>query len=345
MRKQPFILVTLGILLPASMVIATGMGALAISPGQVVEILLEKMGWASPSSGGRITQVWWMIRLPRVLMAVATGAALGLSGAAMQGLFRNPLADPSIIGISAGAALASSVVIVFGSALVSFNARFDGVAALSIASFAGAVGATFLIFRLGRVNGKTQVSTLLLAGIAINALAGAFTGLMTFLASETQLRSLTFWTLGSVAGANWIQVGAMVLSLVIALPLLLGQARAFDALSLGEREAGHLGIDTERTKTLVIFLTALLVGVTVAFCGIIGFVGLVAPHIMRIWGGPGHRFLLPGSALSGALLVLWADTLARTIAIPAEVPIGVITALIGAPVFLFLLFQQKQSLS
>jgi iron complex transport system permease protein len=344
-RKQRLILAALGILLPASMVMATGFGALAISPGQIGEILLEKIGWAAPSSGGRIAQVWWMIRLPRVLMAVGIGAALGLSGAAMQGLFRNPLADPSIIGISAGAALASSVVIVFGSALVSFSAHFGGVAALSIASFAGAVGATLLIFRLGRVNGKTQVSTLLLAGIAINALAGAFTGLMTFLASETQLRSLTFWTLGSVAGANWFQVGAMTLSLAIALPFLLSQARAFDALSLGEREASHLGIDTERTKTLVIFLTALLVGISVAFCGIIGFVGLVAPHIMRIWGGPRHRFLLPGSALSGALLVLWADTLARTIANPAEVPIGVITALIGAPVFLFLLFQQKQTLS
>ncbi len=345
MNKQALILVVLGAALPISMGLATSFGALSLTLPEVLGIILEKMGLAGVGEAGRLADIWWMIRLPRVLLSGCVGAVLGLSGVAMQGLFRNPLADPSIIGISAGAALASSAVIVVGGAVVTFGATFGGASVLSFASFLGAMGTTLLIFRLGRVNGKTRVANLLLAGIAINALAGAFTGLMTFLATESQLRSITFWTLGSLAGANWLQVLLMATVLSLSLPLLMRQVKAFDALSLGEREALHLGIPVERTKSFVIYLSALMVGSSVAFCGIIGFVGLVAPHMMRIGGGPHHRFLLPASALAGALLVVWADTLSRTIAIPAEVPIGIITSLLGAPVFLFLLFNEKNNLS
>jgi iron complex transport system permease protein len=202
-----------------------------------------------------------------------------------------------------------------------------------------------LIFALAREKRKTNVVTMLLAGISINALAGAATGLLTYLADDAQLRSLTFWTLGSLGGTTWKAVIFMSVATGLSLLILLRLHKSFNALALGEAEAIHLGVSVEALKKWVIFATALAVGVSVAFCGMIGFVGLVVPHIMRLWVGAEHRYLLPASALGGGLLLCWADTLSRTWAAPAEIPIGVITALVGAPVFLFLLFKQRKAMA
>ncbi|MCS3656131.1 FecCD family ABC transporter permease [Salinibacter ruber] len=317
-------------------------GAVAISPGQVLAILGDKVGLTLPwSYEHRQALVLTAIRLPRVLLGVGVGGGLAVSGAVMQGLFRNPLADPSLIGVSSGAALAAVVTIVLGSTL--FGAWGDtlGAVLLPAAAFAGGVGATVVVYRLGTRNGQTSVATMLLAGIAINALAGAGTGLMTFIADDDQLRDLTFWTLGSLGGATWTQlavVGPCLLGGMIAAPFL---ARPLNALLLGEGEAYHLGINIERTKKLVVTLAALVVGAAVAVSGVIGFIGLVVPHLLRLAVGPDHRVLIPGSALLGGALLLGADVLARTIVTPAELPIGIVTALVGAPFFLWLLLRDR----
>jgi len=287
----------------------------------------------------------WVIRLPRVLMSLLVGAGLAICGTAMQGLFRNPLADPTLIGISAGASLAAATVIVLAGPLLLRVEALVGVPLLPVATFGGAVGSTVLVFGLARDKGRTQVATMLLAGIAINALAMAGTGLLTYLADDAQLRSLTFWTLGSLGGANWTQVGWIALATVLAVLLLLPLSKAFNALSLGEVEAKHLGIPIEALKRRVVIATGLAIGASVAFCGLIGFVGLVVPHLMRLAGGAQHRYLLPATALGGALLLCGADTLSRTLVAPTELPIGIVTALAGAPIFLFLLFRQKKYLS
>ncbi len=317
-------------------------GAVAISPGQVLAILGDKVGLTLPwSYEHRQALVLTAIRLPRVLLGVGVGGGLAVSGAVMQGLFRNPLADPSLIGVSSGAALAAVVTIVLGSTL--FGAWGDtlGAVLLPAAAFVGGVGATVVVYRLGTRNGQTSVATMLLAGIAINALAGAGTGLMTFIADDDQLRDLTFWTLGSLGGATWTQlavVGPCLLGGMIAAPFL---ARPLNALLLGEVEAYHLGINIERTKKLVVTLAALVVGAAVAVSGVIGFIGLVVPHLLRLAVGPDHRVLIPGSALLGGALLLGADVLARTIVAPAELPIGIVTALVGAPFFLWLLLRDR----
>jgi iron complex transport system permease protein len=317
-------------------------GAVAISPGQVLAILGDEVGLALPwSYEHRQALVLTAIRLPRVLLGVGVGGGLAVSGAVMQGLFRNPLADPSLIGVSSGAALAAVVTIVLGSTL--FGAWGDtlGAVLLPAAAFVGGVGATVVVYRLGTRNGQTSVATMLLAGIAINALAGAGTGLMTFIADDDQLRDLTFWTLGSLGGATWTQlavVGPCLLGGMIAAPFL---ARPLNALLLGEGEAYHLGINIERTKKLVVTLAALVVGAAVAVSGVIGFIGLVVPHLLRLAVGPDHRVLIPGSALLGGALLLGADVLARTIVAPAELPIGIVTALVGAPFFLWLLLRDR----
>jgi iron complex transport system permease protein len=331
------------LLLVGAVVLGLGVGAVAISPGQVLAILGESVGLSLPwAYESRQALVLTAIRLPRVLLGVGVGGGLAVSGAVMQGLFRNPLADPSLIGVSSGAALAAVVTIVLGPVLMGGWADALGPFLLPAAAFAGGVGATVLVYRLGTRNGQTSVATMLLAGIAINALAGAGTGLMTFIADDDQLRDLTFWTLGSLGGATWTQlavVGPCLLGGMVAAPLL---ARPLNALLLGEGEAFHLGIDTERTKKQVVTLAALVVGAAVAVSGVIGFIGLVVPHLLRLAVGPDHRVLIPGSALLGGALLLGADVLARTIVAPAELPIGIVTALVGAPFFLWLLLHDRK---
>jgi iron complex transport system permease protein len=260
----------------------------------------------------------------------------------MQGLFRNPLADPGLIGISSGAALAATMVVIIGDA-VSFSLPFVlKLFAFPLAAFAGALLTTLVVYRLATIAGRTIVATLLLAGIAINALAQAFSGFLTFYATDTQIRSLTFWKLGSLGGATWSSVAAATPFILIPLLFLPRHARPLNALLLGESEAGHLGFDIERVKRSIVILVALAVGASVAVSGLIGFVGLVVPHLLRLMVGPDHRSLLPGSALLGASLLLGADLIARTLVAPAELPIGILTAITGAPFFLWLLLRDRK---
>lgn len=280
--------------------------------------------------------VLFSIRLPRVLLASVVGAALAVSGAALQGLFRNPLADPGLIGIASGAALAVAVMIVWAGPLTGTL----GLYGLSIAAFVGGLLACLLIFRLARQMETFSVTYMLLAGIAINALSGAGTGFLTYLSDDTQLRALTFWTMGSLGAALWPTLSVATTLVLPATLLLIRNAQKLNILLLGEDEARYLGINSEQLKRNVTICVALAVGAAVATSGIIGFVGLVVPHMIRLTIGPDHRLLIPASALLGATLLLVADTLARTVVAPAEMPVGILTSLIGGPFFLWLLVKQ-----
>ncbi len=333
----------LALLLLGTAVASVGVGAVAIAPGQVLAILADRVGIALPwGFEARQAMVLWGIRLPRVVLGVVVGAGLAVSGAAMQGLFRNPLADPGLIGVSSGAALAAVVVIVLGGTLAGGLSATLGATLLPAAAFAGGALATVVVYRLATAGGRTSVATMLLAGIAINAVAGAGTGLMTFIADDDQLRDLMFWTLGSLGGATWQSLAVVAPCILVCVGAAPFLARPLNAMLLGEAEARHLGVETQRLKRLVIALSALAVGAAVAVSGIIGFVGLVVPHLLRLALGPDHRTLLPGSALLGGALLLGADLLARTVVAPAELPIGIVTALVGGPFFLWLLLRQRR---
>lgn len=282
------------------------------------------------------------IRLPRILLAILVGAGLGISGTAMQGLMRNPLADPSLIGISSGGALAATLVFLMGDAAALRMAQYPGVFVLPAAAFLGALGTTLAVYRLSHAGGRMMISVVLLAGIAINAMANAFSALLTFFATDTQIRNVSFWKLGSLGGATWTSVAILLPCVLVPVALLCGQSRALNAFLLGESEAFHLGVRVERAKRLVILMVALAAGASVAFTGIIGFVGLVVPHILRFVMGPDYRRLLPASALLGGSILLAGDLVSRTLVAPAELPIGIITALGGAPFFLYLLLRNRQ---
>jgi len=320
-------------------VVGIGTGAVSLSPGQVLAVLAEPLGIVLPWQFDAQQQaVVLAIRLPRVLLAGLVGAVLATAGAAMQGLFRNPLADPGLVGVSGGAALASVAAIVLGARLPGEIGDWLGSpVALPVAAFVGGLATVVLVWRLARRDGQTEVATLLLAGIAVNALTGALIGLLTFAATDAQLRSITFWSLGSLSGATWPVLAGVAPFLIGSLVLLPTLARPLNTLLLGEAEAGHLGVDVETTKRAVIVLVALAVGAAVSATGIIGFVALVVPHLLRLAAGPDHRRLLPDAALLGAGLLLGADLIARTLAAPAELPIGTITAALGTPFFLWLL--------
>ncbi|MEL6406908.1 MAG: iron chelate uptake ABC transporter family permease subunit [Chloroflexota bacterium] len=342
LRRGHIVLPVLFISVVVVVLLGVGIGAVSISPLQVIAILLAEIGIDSGIDfEARQQAVLMVIRLPRVVMGILIGASLAVSGAAIQGLFRNPLADPGLIGISSGAALAAALMIVLGSTVLSGVVAMFGDFALPVAAFIGGVLTTFIIYRLSSVNGQTRVATMLLAGIAVNAIAGAGIGMMVFIANDDQLRDITFWSLGSLGRASWDTVGVMLPFLLVALIPLPFLARSLNALLLGEAEAGHLGINVERVKTVVVVLVAMAVGAGVAVTGIIGFVGLVVPHLLRLFAGPDHRIVLPGSALLGASLLVGADLLARTIVVPAEIPIGIVTALVGGPFFLYLLLRDR----
>ncbi len=336
---RSLLLPALGAALVLTALLALGSGALAVPPDRVAMALASAVGLgALPAELAHEVAVVRELRLPRILMAMAVGAGLAVSGAVLQAWFRNPLADPGLIGVSSGAALAAVAMIVLGGPV----AALLGLWALPLAAFLGGVATTLLIHRLARVDGQVDVATLLLAGIAVNAIAGAGIGVMTYLSDDQQLRSLTFWTMGSLAAADWTALAVAAPLLLLPLLPLLALGRDLDQLSLGEEAARHLGVDVGRLKTLSILGVAVTVGAAVAAVGPIGFIGLVVPHLVRLAAGPGHRLLLPASALGGALLVLLADTVARTAAVPAELPIGLLTAGIGGPFFLALLLHRKR---
>lgn len=322
-------------LLALSLLIGAGSGAYAISPSQlwgVLGSLFQGQADASPEY-----LVFVNIRLPRLVLGVAAGAGLGMAGTLMQGLFRNPLADPALIGISSGAALAAGVTIVLGAWLLPALPRTLGSWSLVTMAFGGGFLVTLLIYSLSHSEGSTRMALMLLAGIAINALAGAGLGLLSVMATDEQLRSLQFWLLGSLGGARWSAV--LLVGVVVGVCLLVGftLAAPLNAIALGEAQATLLGVDVERVKRRAILVTAFAVGAVTATTGIIGFVGLIAPHWVRLVAGPDHRIVLPGSALLGAVLVLGADTLARTVMAPTELPLGVLTAFVGVPLFLLML--------
>ena len=275
------------------------------------------------------------IRGPRVVMSGLTGAALAVAGAVMQGLFRNPLADPGLIGVSSGAALATACMIVLGGPWLVSDAW--GVWAIPAAGMCGSFAAAYLLYLFATRGGVTSVSTILLAGVALGAFSGALTGILVFRANDTALRDLTFWTMGSFAGATWSRIGLLCPFLCVAAAVTTRLATPLNALLLGESDARLIGYPVERIKRLAMVAVACAVGPTVSFVGAIGFVGVIVPHLVRLVTGPDHRLVLPGSALLGASLMIVADTLARVIAIPADVPVGIVTAVLGTPVFVWLL--------
>jgi len=281
------------------------------------------------------------IRLPRLAMGLAVGAALAVSGAVMQGLFRNPLADPGIVGVSAGAGLGAILAIVLGGLLPPALAFLPGPYLVPVAAFLGGWVTTLLLYRVATRRGHTSVATMLLAGIALGALTGAVSGVLVYMADDTQLRDLTFWGLGSLAGASWtkLAVALPVIAVSLAGAVLLG--RALNALALGEATAAHIGIPVQRMKRLAILCVAAATGAAVAVSGGIGFIGSVVPHLLRLASGPDHRALLVNAALLGAALLLVADMISRVVVAPAELPIGIVTAVLGAPVFLWILLRQR----
>nr|WP_245798209.1 iron ABC transporter permease [Vibrio ostreicida] len=281
------------------------------------------------------------IRLPRTLLCMLVGAILALCGTVMQGLFRNPLAEPSVIGVSAGASLGAALAIVSFADVSQQYPQLMNLAAIPIFAFFGGALATVMVYRLGTSKLGTSVTIMLLAGVAISALAFAGIGLMNFIADDQMLRDLTLWQMGSLAGASWSSIALCAVTLVILLGLFIRQAMPLNALLLGESEAKHLGIPVHKLKRQLILLTAVGVGVTVSVSGLIGFIGLVIPHLGRMLAGPDHRVLLPMSALMGALLLTFADMLSRVVIAPAELPVGIVTAIIGAPFFIYVLFNQK----
>jgi iron complex transport system permease protein len=336
----------LALTLLAILLVLAGVAGLSLgaSGASAWVVLLDAIGLPSPDGAAlslRDRIVIHDIRLPRVALGMLVGAGLAVSGAVMQGLFRNPLADPGIVGVSAGAGLGAVAVIVLGGTLLAPLTAALGIYALPLAAFGGGLLTTFLLYRVATRRGQTSIATMLLAGIALGALAMALTGLLVFMADDRQLRDLTFWSLGSLAGATWakvLAVGPIIGAALATTPFL---ARGLNALALGEATATHLGFDLGRFKPAVIVTVAAATGAAVAASGGIGFVGIVVPHLLRLAIGPDNRYLLPGSALLGAALLVLADAVSRMIVAPAELPIGIITAIVGGPFFLWVLLRRR----
>lgn len=306
--------------------IAAGSGAMPVSLTQLMTCPIDSMAW----------QVWLYIRLPRVVLALLVGMALALSGAGMQGLFRNPLADPVLLGVSSGAAVGVALAILFPLALPTLLALYLPL----LAAFVGSLLIMLLLFSLS-LSGDRSLSRLLLVGIAINAIGSAATGLLAWISNDQQLRQLSLWGMGSMGQAQWVTVAAVASLVVPCVWWLQRLASPLNLLQLGDEEAHYLGVDVRRTRRRVVILCAVLVAAAVSVSGVIAFVGLITPHLMRLLLGADHRWLLPGATLGGALLLLLADTLARTLVVPAEMPVGLLTCLIGGPWFLWLILRRQ----
>jgi iron complex transport system permease protein len=334
-----FISVFISLVLIALMLLASRLGAVPISLDDWTSLINQDEDIQSGSN-----YVLWQLRLPRVVFALLIGAALGLSGALTQGLFRNPLSDPGLLGVSAGAACAVALgIVLFNDLSIPLlpGWRFWTIPALA---FSGAILVCFALDRIARWITPGSIAGLLLTGIALNALAAAIIGLCTYLATDEQLRNLTFWTMGSLSGSNWLLVMAITVLFAFAWWRLRALIPIMNVFALGESVAAHVGIEISRIRMEIIFWVALLSGFAVAWCGMIGFVGLIAPNFARAWLGGDQRVVVPASMLLGGVLLLLADTFARTIAIPAEVPVGIFTALLGAPFFILLLRSSRRQL-
>ncbi len=284
------------------------------------------------------------LRLPRAIMAILIGSALAVSGTCLQGMFKNPLASPDLIGITSGSVLFAAVTIVLGAGLKSFLPEFIHFSLLSIMAFVGAMLTMLFVYRMSTTNGKTNIVILLLSGVAISALTGAATGMLTYISTEEELRNLTFWTLGSLAAASWTKNIILAIVVTISLFFLVKKGKALNAMMLGEKDAEHLGIPVEKTKKQIIILSALMVGTSVSFAGTIGFIGLIVPYILRLIFKSNYTIILPLSVLLGSIILLIADTLSRVIVQPSELPVGILTAIMGAPVFIAILIKFKKTL-
>lgn len=327
----------LGVALIALLLISAGSGQLHIPPMEVLSSVLRRVGIDTgiPMTHANADAALWNVRFPRVTLAVLVGAGLAVGGVLMQGVFGNPLAEPGVVGVSSGAAAGACAVIVLG-----WTGMGEwGVAA---AAFIGGLGATFLAYATARQNGRTEVVTLVLTGVAVNAVAGAIIAFMTFLGDTQAREEIVFWQLGSLNGTRWVQVGVAAPLILLGVIGAFLVARQLDLLALGERSARHLGVDVERLRIGVIILVAIATSAAVAFTGVIGFVGLVIPHVIRMLVGPAHRLLVPASVLGGAVVLLAADLAARTIVPYADLPIGMLTALVGGPFFFWLLRRTRR---
>jgi iron complex transport system permease protein len=287
-------------------------------------------------------QVFFKIRLPRVILCAFVGAALSVSGALMQALFRNPIVEPGLVGTSAGAAFGAAFVFVMGKSIAGAYADVIGPFLLPLFAFLGGFIATFIVYKLSNVFGKISVNTMILAGIAVNALANGGTGFFSYIARDPQARSITFWNLGTLTGADWNAVYLVGSSTIIGIAICLGYSKGLNALLLGDEEARYLGINTERVKKRVLLLNIFIVAIATSIVGVISFLGLIVPHILRMLRSSDNRFLIIGSALLGAILLNFADMTARVLVAPSEFPIGIITAFVGAPVFIFILINNSR---
>ncbi|MFF8912737.1 FecCD family ABC transporter permease [Streptomyces sp. NPDC015032] len=336
-RRSTGFVLTAGLLiaLVVCCLLSAGFGAYRIPLGDVLGSVQHRLGLGGAELDRVGESVLWNVRLPRVVLALLVGASLGCAGALMQGVFGNPLAEPGVIGISSGAAVGAVASIALG-------LDFLGNWTITVCAFAAGLATVLLVYALSRSGGRTEVVTLILTGIAVNAFAGALIGLFIFFADNAQISQITFWQLGSLAQATWPKVLAVLPCAVLGLLVAPFHARKLDLLALGERPARHLGVDVERLRIVLVLVVALLTAAAVAVAGIISFVGLLVPHLLRMANGPGHRFLVPGSALGGALVLVVGDLAARTVADPAELPLGVLTALLGSPFFFWLLRRTRR---
>jgi iron complex transport system permease protein len=336
------LLLILGLSLLPLMLIALMMGPVVISPAGLLRALLDQFGFSSTPISTQEGLILFSIRLPRVILAGLVGLCLAVCGTAMQGLFRNPLADPSLIGVSSGASAGASLAIIMGGGALLQGGQFEGLSLVALGAFGGGFLAVILVYKLATSTTGTSVATMLLAGIAISALAGALNSLFSFVADDEMLRRISLWQMGSLDAANWPRVWIAAFAVTVVMTLMPRDGPALNAFLLGESEARHLGIAVDAVKRRLILMTALAIGISVAVAGTISFVGLIVPHMIRMLIGPDHRYLIPATAMAGAMLLILADAVARVVVAPAELPAGILTALLGTPFFFSLLLQRRK---
>lgn len=288
--------------------------------------------------------VIWDVRTSRIVMAVLIGSMLAVSGTTLQGMFKNPLATGESIGLTSGATLLAAIAIVLGHTFESYLPEIIRNSLVGVSAFVGAFLAMVIVYRISTSAGKTNVVMMLLSGVAITSIGFSFVGFLIYISKDEQLRDLTFWNLGSLAGATWTRNIILSIVLLFSYIIILPKGKALNAMLLGEKDAQHLGINVETLKKQIVLITSLMIGTCVAFSGTIGFVGLIVPYILRLLFRSDYHFILPLSAICGSILLLLADTISRTIVAPSELPIGILTSLIGGPIFIAILIKYKNTL-
>jgi len=329
-------------LLLLSILGSLAVGSAHLTPVEVAGIVAKRLPWIGSHVGGdwpvNAEQIIWRVRMPRVVLGVLVGASLAVAGAAFQGVLRNPLADPSTLGVASGASVGAAFLIYFG-----LQYAWFGQWSIPVVAFATGFASLLLVLKLARVDGKLKMETLILSGVVMQAFLGAIVSFMVAL-SDQVINEIIFWLMGSLAMRGWAYTQVIAPYWAVGFVLLLGYARSLNLLALGEREASHMGVNVERTKLFVLVVSTLVTAAAVSVAGVIGFVGLIVPHLVRLLAGPDYRLIVPLSAIGGGIYVLWADTLARTVLGQTEIPLGVVTAFLGAPFFAYLLNKQKKTL-